>query len=233
MHRVEETIQNERRFSSIAAHELRTPLAGIRSIVEREISNDGMKQILAIELRMERLVENLLVVSRFELSEHEIAMESADPGRLLVKGWTPFFDAAEEKGIVFQIDPDCVSGDLNLPVPFLNIVLRNLLHNAVEYTRPGGTIRAGARLLEGDHIEFVVENQPTIDLIPGATIRQGTNPSTGSKNRGSEEIARHFGLGLLICRRIARLLDAEFTFDRIPPDRVRSSIVLRLKSKET
>jgi signal transduction histidine kinase len=232
MNRVEETIQNERRFSSIAAHELRTPLAGIRSIAEREISNDGMRKILAIESRMERLVENLLIVSRVELSEREVVTERVDPERLLVKGWAPFFDAAEEKNIMFRIGSGCASGELNLPVPLLTIVLRNLLDNALEYTRPGGTIQAGAKILEGHQIEFFVENQPTSDLMSSPTANHLTSGSVSRADQGSGAPDRHMGLGLLICRRIARLLDANFIFDRIPPDRVRAGIVLSFSREE-
>lgn len=230
MNRVEETIQNERRFSSLAAHELRTPLAGIRSLAEGLFHEPGMDEVLAIESRMERLVDNLLILSRAETSGKAFVMEWASPDRVLVKNWKPFFDLAERKEIEFRLFAEDIDRELQLPIQFLSIVLRNLFDNAVEYTQPGGQISAGVSLHRDNQIEFFVENGPAVH--PKRNLGDSGEIVAESEDADAVKEERHLGLGLSICKRIARLLDARFEFDWIPPDRARAMIFVRLPDGE-
>ncbi|MAS92474.1 MAG: hypothetical protein CMO55_04690 [Verrucomicrobiales bacterium] len=220
MNRVDESIKNERRFSSLAAHELRTPLAGIRSIAEGSLEDKGMREILVIESRMERLVENLLILSKVEAGGQVLNMEKATPGRLLAKNWATFFDAAEGKDIEFWVSTGRTEHEMMLPVQFLNIVLRNLFDNAVEYTLPSGKIEATASFARDGYIEFVVDNGPIGELYDDSIPDSARNPTT-------ELAERHLGLGLTICRRIARVLDAHFEFERMYPNIARAKIKVR------
>lgn len=107
MDRVGAAIEHERMFTSNAAHELRNPLAAIRSRVELALSRtrsteeyeETLEGILDSQNGMQRVVDHLLLLARLESGHqvHEFSLEAIPLPKLLRKAWSPSFERAAER----------------------------------------------------------------------------------------------------------------------------------------
>jgi two-component system phosphate regulon sensor histidine kinase PhoR len=140
-------------FVANASHELRTPLASLIGFIDTlrgPAADDPPAQqrfltIMAEQAaRMNRLIDDLLSLSRIELMEHQPPAGQVDLGVLLprlVAGFEPRL-AARRVTIDLAVAPDLppVTADADQ----LAQVVQNLLENAVKYGREGGTVRLRA-----------------------------------------------------------------------------------------
>ena len=140
-------------FVANASHELRTPLTSLLGFIETlrgPAADDPPAQarFLAIMAeqagRMNRLIDDLLSLSRIELTEHQVPTEMVSLEELVSDTAASFEPRITSKGIRLELDvpedlPD-VPGDEDQ----LGQVLQNLLDNAVKYGREGGTVRVMA-----------------------------------------------------------------------------------------
>ncbi|WP_428483817.1 ATP-binding protein [Rhodopila sp.] len=147
-------------FVANVSHELRTPLASLIGFIETlqgAAADDRPAQqrflgIMAEQgARMNRLIDDLLSLSRIELTEHQPPSERLDLGQLLprlVAGFEPRL--AERKvrlAMRIAMDLPAVLGDADQMAQ----VLQNLLDNAMKYGRDGGTLTVvAARAQPGD-----------------------------------------------------------------------------------
>jgi two-component system phosphate regulon sensor histidine kinase PhoR len=140
-------------FVANASHELRTPLASLIGFIDTlrgPAADDPPAQqrflgIMAEQAaRMNRLIDDLLSLSRIELTEHQPPSERVDLGILLPRlaaGFEPRLEARRvtlEVAVAPGLPP--VTGDTDQ----LAQVVQNLLENAVKYGRQGGTVRLAA-----------------------------------------------------------------------------------------
>ncbi|HRL75276.1 MAG TPA: sensor histidine kinase N-terminal domain-containing protein [Candidatus Accumulibacter phosphatis] len=206
--RLRDTLDNERRFTADAAHELRTPLAVVRiqaQVAQLTADDDdrrhALDQILAGTDRATRVVEQLLRLARLD----PLAQLPTPSGIDLAVLARRVLDATQIPGDGRSISlqtrgtPLVVSGDAEL----LEIVLRNLLDNALRYT-PGKTqITVFARRENGDLSLGVADDGPGVaaEELPRLAERF---------YRGSEASSDGSGLGLAIAQRIAELHGALF-----------------------
>jgi two-component system phosphate regulon sensor histidine kinase PhoR len=140
-------------FVANASHELRTPLASLIGFIDTlrgPAADDppAQQRFLAImaeqAARMNRLIDDLLSLSRIELMEHQPPSARVDLGILLprlVAGFEPRLEARRVTlDLALASDLPPVTGDSDQ----LAQVLQNLLENAVKYGREGGTVRLRA-----------------------------------------------------------------------------------------
>jgi signal transduction histidine kinase len=142
LNRVATGYEGQRRFASNASHELRTPLAVQRTLVEVAMVTGEQDmsrlaaQLLAVNERNERLIEGLLV-----LAESDRGLPGTSPVRLdvLVSEMLDLFaeqaaknEVTLNRGLVERTVP----GDHVL----LERMVSNLIHNAIKYNEPGGTV---------------------------------------------------------------------------------------------
>lgn len=137
-------------FVANASHELRTPLASLVGFIETlrgPAADDPPAQRRFLDImaeqaaRMNRLIDDLLSLSRVELIEHQAPEDRVDLAGLLarlVAGFEPRL-AAQNVELDLRVGPDipAVVGDADQ----LSQVVQNLLDNAVKYGGEGGTIR--------------------------------------------------------------------------------------------
>ncbi len=141
-------------FVANASHELRTPLASLIGFVETlrgPAADDppAQQRFLAIMAeqgaRMNRLIDDLLSLSRIELTEHQTPSESVDLATLLprlVAGYEPrLAETAARLNMQIAEGLPPVQADSDQ----LAQVLQNLLDNAVKYGRPNGTVQLTAQ----------------------------------------------------------------------------------------
>lgn len=147
LRRLEQSFEQLRRFTSDASHELRTPLASIRSVGEvalrkngsREECRDAIGSMLEEVNRLTALVDGLLTISRADTGRIQLH-PTVFPAMALAREAAGLFEVlVEEKGLQIAIEGDeglSLAGDRM----FLRQALVNVIHNAVKYTPPGGSI---------------------------------------------------------------------------------------------
>ncbi|MBL8348608.1 MAG: sensor histidine kinase N-terminal domain-containing protein [Rubrivivax sp.] len=202
--RIETTLERERRFTADAAHELRTPLAVLRAQwdVVRRAADEGDRARAAARLgagfdRMDRLVEQLLVLSRVEAGRPPSDRTAVNWEPIVAQVMSDVLPLAERRRIELGCDwppegeaPFPLSGHPDL----LAVLLRNLLDNAVRYAPEGGT--ATLRFTAGS---LVVENDgPALAAETLAHLGERFHRPAGQAEAGS-------GLGVSIVQRIAAL----------------------------
>ena len=140
-------------FVANVSHELRTPLASLIGFTEtlRGAAADdrpAQQRFLGIMAeqgaRMNRLIDDLLSLSRIELTEHQAPSEALDLKQLLPRLVATFEPRLAERNVRLAMriaeDLPTVSGDVDQMAQ----VLQNLLDNAVKYGREGGLVSVEA-----------------------------------------------------------------------------------------
>ena len=161
---MEENERTLQEFMADISHELRTPLTSIRGFTQA--LTDGTVQdtdqrahsveVIDTEaLRMLRLVEDLLDLSRMQAGEFRLQREPVDPGELLTHVADVFSQRAEEKGIALRVEADDALPTLALDFDRLVQVLGNLVDNAVRHTAQGGIDLRGSVSADGQAVRLV------------------------------------------------------------------------------
>jgi len=198
--RIGEMLLRERRFTSDAAHELRSPLAALKVQAEvAQLAHDdeaARRHALGnLDLgidRATRLVDQLLTLSKLD-SEEGLATELLDLRQLLQQVVAEHFPQAQAAGMEIELEapsPVIRSGNALL----LSLLVRNLLENALRYGRAGGKIVLSLH----DKALTVLDDGPGVDEEALQRLGQRFYRPPGQEKSGS-------GLGLSIVNRIARL----------------------------
>jgi two-component system heavy metal sensor histidine kinase CusS len=208
--RLAAAFQRERAFAADAAHELRTPVAGLRTTIEVALASEGtveehresLRDALEITLQMQSLVQNLLILARLEGGHVKIHPEPVPLAALVDHCWRPHRGTAFDRSLTFEnrLPAELTYySDRNL----LGIVFANLLQNAAKYTNGGGQIWVEGRWHEG-RVAVSVFNT-------GCRLRKEQLSRVFERfwrgDAGRSETGLHAGLGLVLVRRIVTLLD--------------------------
>jgi two-component system, OmpR family, phosphate regulon sensor histidine kinase PhoR len=202
-------------FVANASHELRTPLASMIGFVDTLLgpaADDppAQRRFLGIMAeqgaRMNRLIDDLLSLSRIELVEHQAPSAAVDLGAVLTDTAASFEPRQAERSVTInlKLHPDLkpVLGDADQ----LYQVVQNLIDNAIKYGREGGTVRveaapalAGNRFPSRPGMLLTVADQGTgiaREHLPRLTERFYRVDKGRSRNVGGT------GLGLAIVKHI-------------------------------
>lgn len=140
---------SRRELIGAVSHDLRTPLATTRAMVEaltdRVVTEPSeVRRYLTLvghEIQhMSNLIGELLELSRIESGSVHLHRMPLQAGELLVETVTPFGARAKSAGIALSLILPALLPVLNADAQSLQRVLRNLLDNALQHTPPGGTI---------------------------------------------------------------------------------------------
>lgn len=203
--RIEDTVQRERRFADAAAHELRTPLAELRSTAEVALkwpdpqrAVAAMEEVLGIGGEMEGLVESLLTLSRARGDNGGQSTGRTRLAPMVSRCLERAADMIEARCLDVRVEID-ERAEAPAATEALEIIVRNLVENAVEYTPEGGSIFVHADQGDAGAFTFTVENGP-VDL-QREDLSRLFEPLWRAD--GSRTDRRHAGLGLTIARHLA------------------------------
>lgn len=220
--RVSQSLQAQREFSGNVAHELRTPLAGIRALAEYGLARaepavwrEQLQRIGASEARASRLVEQLLALALADEADAGVQNEPValdEVVRETVLRYLPRADAAGVDLGVHGLDrPVHVAGNVAL----IEGILGNLLDNALRYGRaPAGQASTLTVELacEGEGVRLLV-----IDNGPGLTSQERQHlMRRGVRGLHAERLGQGAGLGLAIVAKFAQLMQAHFALSHAP-----------------
>ncbi|MDR2504066.1 MAG: sensor histidine kinase N-terminal domain-containing protein [Deltaproteobacteria bacterium] len=210
--RTKAMLTRERSFISDAAHELRTPLAGLRVqaqvAAQRGIRRETRQEALGFLLqgidRCARLVEQLLELSRLEAMGDIPPVQDAPFAGLCrsTLEWPVLLDEivreygakAERKGLALKCELAPAPSPIQGYPALISMLLRNLLDNAVIYAPRNGYIRI---YLENSRLN-IENNAPEFSEAHASRLGERFFRPPGQEEPGS-------GLGLSIVRRIAEI----------------------------
>jgi len=202
--RLESAFAQQREFVSDASHELRTPLTVIRGQLDvldrqaRPVADEvhRVHQLVQTELgRMERLIEDLLLLARAE-QERFLRRE---PIAIVPYLSQLLEDAARTAERSFELGP-VPAGVLDGDPDKLAQALRNLLANAIEHTQPGGVVALGAGV-DAHHLRIEVEDDgPGVPTSERQRVFDRFHRTDASRSRRTGGT----GLGLAIVRAVVR-----------------------------
>ena len=196
--RLEHLRVSERHFVASAAHELQTPLAGLKahaqialSAPEEAIREKSLRSIQASVDRTSRLVQQLLDLSREEADAEPMRPRWIRLGRAVGAIADEFSELLRSQNVRLLVDHEAGLAEIHIDEAGLALVLRNLVKNAVEHSSPGSQVRITLERC-GDWAEVAITDEgPGIPASELPHIRDRF--VRGSRARGSGS-----GLGLSI-----------------------------------
>ena len=233
--RLERALLRERGFSSDVAHELRGPLAAIRSTIEVALArprepgdyHEALRDARTPVLRMQAMVDALLSLARLEAGLVTPAAAPVRVDELLRDLWAPLAERARARGLRVRWagGGDC---PLHTDPALLSMALTNVLDNAVSHADEGGEVlietgpAAGAREAQGaserERASRPASGPPGVRVRvanTGSQVPAGQAPMVfGRFWRG--DVARasdggHAGLGLAVVQRAVAALGGAVT----------------------
>jgi signal transduction histidine kinase len=204
LERVERATETERRFASDAAHELRTPLAVLRSGLEVALARDrsrteyadALASALAEVVALCAMADQLLTLARLD-QEAALNRERVDLAALIREVAEAIEPLVQAKELTLAVETTgAITIDCN-PIHVKRLAI-NLIDNAIKFTPRHGRVEIGAAASGGLAILRVADSGPGIppaDLpfIFDRFFRGKTRAESGN------------GLGLSLCREIVRL----------------------------
>jgi two-component system sensor histidine kinase TctE len=198
-----EASSSQKRFMANAAHQLRTPLAGLQTQLELLATDPDFSAARQAKLahlyqateRISHLINQLLVLARAEPSDAlAYGQQAVNLKELVESSASTYLDRAIERGIDlgFEIDPTTVTGNAGL----LREMLGNLIDNALRYTPAGGIVTVRCGILAEQAFLEVEDSGPGIPAAEREKIFDRFYRMPGTINDGC-------GLGLAIVKEIA------------------------------
>lgn len=210
-------VERERAFVQDAAHELRTPMAVIRTQAHVLAHSPGqLERQAALEQldhavgRGSHLVQQLLDLATLDAAA-DPPRETVDMADLTRRHLAQVAPEAAARAVEIGLDsPDSIYVPLAV-APFESI-LRNLLDNAIKYVGPGGKVQVSLRRSDSHLVLVVADDGPGIAPAQREMVFERFH-------RGANQAERGAGLGLAIVRQACRRLGAQVTLGTPPSGR--------------
>jgi len=212
--RLDASFARERRFTANAAHELRTPLAELRALADvgarwpddREATVRFFDDVRDIAGRMEGVLGDLLLLARCQAGVEQVRRSRVDLRDAIERVWGRLREQADRNRLTLDVSlPD--GAVVHSDPGKLDIVLSNVLGNAVSYARPDSGIRcAGWR----DGGELVMEFANTAEPLAPDDLARLSEPFWRADE--ARAAANHAGLGLSVVQAVSDLLSMRVAF---------------------
>jgi signal transduction histidine kinase len=199
-----ETVRRD--FVANVSHELKTPLTSISGYAETLLGDRPdeptarrfLETIVGNARRMQRLVDDLLDLSRIESGRWQPAPVDVDVASAARDAWSALAERARPRRIELALDIAAGAASVTADPEALGQVLTNLMDNSLRYTREGGRITCGSRTVGGGVAVSIRDEGPGIpaEHLPRIFERfYRADPSRSREEGGT-------GLGLAIVKHL-------------------------------
>jgi signal transduction histidine kinase/ActR/RegA family two-component response regulator len=202
-------------FLAVMSHEIRTPMNGVVGMIQAlettDLNDTQRRQLQVIRGSSDlllRIIDDLLDFSRIEAGKLALDPAPLQVDHVVQDLMAALLPAAAAKGIALVLQPMApqLSQTVNGDATRLRQVLTNLVHNAIKFTKPGGTVHvAVAAQPRADAIEFEFVVDDTGIGIDATHLRRIFDPF----EQADRSTTRRFGgtgLGLAIVKRLVNLM---------------------------
>lgn len=230
---LEENQKQQNQFIASASHELRTPLAVILSCASASARASDEERIHFLDsihaegLRMSRLIEDMLLLTKAGNYRWTIRKEPAELDTLLLDTFEAFEPAARERSILLAVElPEDAVPTILCDPERIRQVLSILLHNALSYTPAHGQVHLSL-VNDGKYIRLIVKDNGI--GIPDEDKKKIFERFYRADSSRSEK--GHFGLGLCIAQEIVYAHHGRIQVGDTPGGGSTFSVVLPLPSQ--
>jgi two-component system OmpR family sensor kinase len=216
--RLRERDDRSRAFLMNVTHDLRTPLTAIRGhaaalrdgIVPEKDIDRSLGAIEGEAARLSAMVTDLLDLARLDAHQFRVQPAVVNPAEILDAAYTAQVAVADARGVTLTTDigrlPEIVTDSKRF-----RQVIDNLLSNAIRWTPPGGTVTLDAYPDPDGGIRVRI-----VDSGPGVPLEQREEIFAPFHAHPDPEGRTGAGLGLAICRQLARALGGDVVVDDGP-----------------
>lgn len=220
LERMDGALRRERRFTDDAAHELRTPVAAIKTNLEVARRSDGERAATALEHaaesteRLAATINQLLTLARLDSERFAATAEHATTAAVIERVETSL---SHEDRTRLTVQCDAAGASIAAPVELLSVAVGNAVSNAFRHTPPGTPVRLDVRRF-GTAVRFeITDSGPgvapeALDRLTERFWRDGTATGSGLGLAIAAAIAKRFGSPIDIANRSPHGLRVRMTF---------------------
>ena len=234
LNRLKASLSTQKRFLADAAHQLKTPLAGLRmqaDLAQRENDpqeiRNSLQHIARSSVRATHTVNQLLALARAETTGRNLPITDIDLAQLVTEVVQDSVPRALEHGVDLGYEgPSEISREHHIEgnTTLLQEMVRNLVDNAINYSGRQGvvTVRVFFDPYSGVQILQVEDNGPGIPENERELVLQPFYRALGTNVDGS-------GLGLAIVQEIAQQHGADIAMDAAHPERLQPGLKVSVR----
>jgi signal transduction histidine kinase/ActR/RegA family two-component response regulator len=228
-------------FLAVMSHEIRTPMNGVVGMIQvlesTELSQAQRRQLEVIRSSSDlllRVIDDLLDFSKIEAGKFELDAAPLRVDVLMRDTIAALSPAAAARGVELLVQPmppelaQSVNGDATR----LRQILTNLIHNAIKFTAPGGSVRVRATVQPKEGVrQLVFEVTDTGIGIDASKLRRIFEPF----EQADRSTTRKFGgtgLGLAIVKRLIDMMGGRIDVESEPGKGSRFTVELLLPTAE-
>lgn len=218
--RIDGGVQAQREFAGSVAHELRTPLAGIRALAEYGLAHDDatiwrqqLQSIVLSEERASRLVDQLLALALADEARDSVKLEAVRVDELVRRTLLAFVPRADAEGVDLGAEGLDVATTVRAAPVLLEGVLANLIDNALRYGKGSAPAMLTVEIeRQAGHVGIsVVDSGPGLDAGQREGLRQRWTQGLAGVRLGAGA-----GLGLAIASRYVALMGGDLVLEPGP-----------------
>lgn len=233
LQRLERSVRAQREFTGNVAHELRTPLAGIRALANYGLAQkdpavwrEQLERIVGSEARASRLTDQLLALALADEARTGIQLKPLRLDEVVNGAMLRFLARADSRGVDLGVDNRVGEVEVIGDVTLLEGLLDNLIDNALRYGCPadGGPAAVTLEVESREDRVFVAVRDNGPGLPAGMAERLMQRWSQGE---AGQALGEGSGLGLAIVAQYARLLGSELVLQPAEPQGLQAGVSLR------
>ena len=215
MARLARTFDFQNRFVADAAHQLKTPVSGLKAQIELALRETdpqrvqhSLSQLYISADRLSRLVAQLLSLARNEPGAlQSLQLQPLDLNAFALEVGMDWAPHAIKRGIDLGFEGADAPLMIDADRDRLRELINNLIDNAIRYSQPGGRVTVRAQATPDGHCQLAISDDgPRIPVEERARIFERFHRLLGTPEDGS-------GLGLAIVSEIATLHGARITLE--------------------